>query len=240
MPTRASAVAPVAAAATLIAVLASGCGAVGRTTEGQVSQGEQLFTEKCASCHTLSAAGAQGRVGPNLDEAFDDVVAEGFEASTVRDVVRGQISYAVTDPPVRGVPGMPDQDELFPPCEEGESPEEDDCFADSDAAADSVAAYVAAAVYGATGGGQAGGGGAGGATDGESIFASAGCGTCHTLAAAGSTGTIGPDLDEAQPDEALAVERVTTGRGAMPAFEDRLSDEQIRAVARYVAENAGK
>jgi mono/diheme cytochrome c family protein len=72
---------------------------------------------------------------------------------------------------------------------------------------------------------------------GEAIFASAGCGGCHTLEAAGSSGTVGPNLDESQPDFELAVDRVTNGAGAMPAFEGQLSEQEIADVAAYVVEN---
>jgi mono/diheme cytochrome c family protein len=86
------------------------------------------------------------------------------------------------------------------------------------------------------------GGGAsveGDAAAGEAVYASAGCGGCHTLEAAGSTGTVGPNLDESQPDFELAVDRVTNGQGAMPAFEGQLSEQQIADVAAYVAESTG-
>ena len=79
-----------------------------------------------------------------------------------------------------------------------------------------------------------GGEGEGDAAAGESVFASAGCGGCHTLEAAGSSGQIGPNLDESKPDQALVVDRVTNGAGAMPAFEGQLDDEQIQNVAAYV------
>ncbi|HEU6446038.1 MAG TPA: c-type cytochrome [Gaiellaceae bacterium] len=79
----------------------------------------------------------------------------------------------------------------------------------------------------------------GGGADGAAIFESAGCGGCHTLEAAGSSGTSGPNLDELQPDKDRVVEQVTNGGGAMPAFGDRLSEEEIEAVATYVAESAG-
>ena len=75
---------------------------------------------------------------------------------------------------------------------------------------------------------------AGDATAGEAVFASAGCGGCHVLEAAGSSGSIGPNLDESQPDAALVVERVTNGMGAMPAFEGQLDEQQIQDVAAYV------
>ena len=53
------------------------------------------------------------------------------------------------------------------------------------------------------------------------MFASAGCGGCHTLAAAGATGNVGPSLDVSKPTEALVIDRVTNGKGAMPSFSDR-------------------
>ena len=80
----------------------------------------------------------------------------------------------------------------------------------------------------------------GGGTDGKAIFASAGCSGCHTLAAAGASGTVGPNLDEAKPSRELAIDRVTNGQGGMPSFKGQLSDAQIEAVATFVAENAGK
>jgi mono/diheme cytochrome c family protein len=73
---------------------------------------------------------------------------------------------------------------------------------------------------------------------GKEIFV-AQCGTCHTLADAGTSGTIGPNLDESQPDFELVVDRVTNGRGVMPAFEDQLSEQQIVDVSTYVSETAG-
>jgi len=76
---------------------------------------------------------------------------------------------------------------------------------------------------------------AGDAAAGEAVFASAGCGGCHTLEAAGSSGKVGPNLDDAQPNEALVVERVTNGMGVMPSFADQLSEKQIQDVAAYVA-----
>ena len=75
---------------------------------------------------------------------------------------------------------------------------------------------------------------AGDATAGEAVFASAGCGGCHVLEAAGASGTVGPNLDESKPDAALVVERVTNGMGAMPAFEGQLDEQQIEDVAAYV------
>ena len=87
------------------------------------------------------------------------------------------------------------------------------------------------------GGGTTGAEGAGDPAAGEAVFASAGCGGCHTLAAAGSGGTIGPNLDEASPSYDKVVERVTEGKGAMPSFADQLSEQQIQDVAAYVSQS---
>jgi mono/diheme cytochrome c family protein len=73
----------------------------------------------------------------------------------------------------------------------------------------------------------------GDATAGRKVFLSAGCSGCHTLKDAGSTGTVGPNLDDAKPPLSLVVERVTKGAGAMPSFKGQLSDKQIADVAAY-------
>ena len=73
---------------------------------------------------------------------------------------------------------------------------------------------------------------------GKSVFASAGCGACHTLGDAGAAGTVGPSLDEADPSSALVADRVRNGLGAMPSFAGRLTPEEIAAVAAYVASAA--
>jgi cytochrome c oxidase subunit 1 len=75
---------------------------------------------------------------------------------------------------------------------------------------------------------------------GKQVFATAGCGGCHTLKDAGAGGTIGPNLDQVKPQLALIVQRVTNGKGAMPSFKGQLTDAQIRAVATYVAAVAGR
>jgi uncharacterized membrane protein len=75
---------------------------------------------------------------------------------------------------------------------------------------------------------------------GRAVFASAGCGSCHALADAGASGTVGPSLDAAQPSRELVVERVESGRGAMPSFASELSQAEIEAVAAYVSSVAGK
>ncbi len=62
-----------------------------------------------------------------------------------------------------------------------------------------------------------------------------GCGSCHTFADAGTSGSIGPNLDDAAPSLDLALDRITNGQGAMPKFSDQLSSQQIADVAAYVS-----
>jgi cytochrome c553 len=76
---------------------------------------------------------------------------------------------------------------------------------------------------------------------GKAVFLGAsGCTGCHTLADAGSTGTVGPNLDDAMPSFELAYDRVTNGQGGMPSFGTSLTDQQRADVAAYVSSVAGK
>jgi cytochrome c6 len=81
----------------------------------------------------------------------------------------------------------------------------------------------ASAVYGS---GKRGGG--------ATVF-KANCGSCHTLSAAGTTGTVGPNLDNVSLSRAEVEAKVRTGGGAMPPFTGKLSGAQIKAVAAYVS-----
>ena len=74
---------------------------------------------------------------------------------------------------------------------------------------------------------------------GSSVYASGGCGGCHTLAAANSTGTVGPNLDQLKPDYQAVTAQVTNGGGAMPSFKSRLSTQQIADVSAYVVKSTG-
>ncbi len=81
--------------------------------------------------------------------------------------------------------------------------------------------------------------GQGDAAAGEAVFATAGCGSCHTLAAAGSTGNVGPNLDDVEPSFDKVVEVVTEGAPPMPAFgnDGLLDPQQIQDVAAYVSQS---
>ena len=99
------------------ALLAAGCGTGGISKgKADTAHGKQLFQERCGSCHTLADAGTQGKIGPNLDDAFSGPRREGFKESTIRNVVHGQVKYAIENPAgfVKGpnggelpAPGMP-------------------------------------------------------------------------------------------------------------------------------------
>ena len=89
------------------ALLAAGCGSVGFSEgTGDRTKGKELFTQKCGSCHTLADAGTKGQIGPNLDYAFLASRRDGLGESTIVQVVRGQIAYAITETST-GAPGMP-------------------------------------------------------------------------------------------------------------------------------------
>jgi mono/diheme cytochrome c family protein len=209
----------------VVALGVAGCGAVGRVTSGDTSEGKASFLKNCGTCHTLADAKTTGAVGPNLDDAFSSDKTQGFSEQTMADIVRGQIAYPEEPMPADLVRGSE---------------------------ANSVALYVAKCAgnptCGVTAANQAAAptttttpsSGGGGGPDGKQIFASAGCGGCHALGDAGATGNVGPDLDALKPSQARVAHQVEVGGGAMPAFKDRLSAAQIAAVAKYVSSVAGK
>lgn len=76
-------------------VALSGCAA--KDESGDVVAGKKLFVQHCGACHQLNRAGTKGTTGPNLDQAFQQSVKEGFGESAIRGVVKKQIEY-----PARG------------------------------------------------------------------------------------------------------------------------------------------
>jgi cbb3-type cytochrome c oxidase subunit III len=208
-----------------VALLASGCGTGGIAKGAQapdLTNGQKLFSATCGACHTLSAAGTSGTVGPNLDNSFAEARSEKYPENSIENVVldqirlgSGEIATYTTNKKFTVQTPMPAN------------------LVKGQAAID-VAAYVASVA------------GAGGYTvqgnlgsDGKSIF-KAKCASCHTLADAGSTGTVGPNLDQLKPGLSIVVHQVTVGGGVMPAFKGVLTDAQIQAVAKYVSSVAGK
>ena len=66
------------------------------------------------------------------------------------------------------------------------------------------------------------------------------CGTCHVLKTAGSTGNIGPNLDQLKPSMERIIYAVKNGIGIMQAWEGILTSEEIEAVAYYVFNSTNK
>lgn len=141
--------------------------------------GKQLFVAKCGFCHTLSHAQTSGTIGPNLDVAFRQDRADGIKSASIEGLIAFWIQYPNANP---------DSGAVMPPMlYKGQQ-------------AQDVAAYVAtvAAIPGQDTGALA--------TavqakvpvtpaSGKAVFTGPGtCGSCHTLAAAGTTGTVGPNL----------------------------------------------
>jgi mono/diheme cytochrome c family protein len=219
-------VAATSAGALLLAF--SGCGTGGYTSEGSQGAGKEYFIQACGGCHVLADAGTSGTIGPNLDDAFAQAREAGMTTATFTQVVAGQIRFPI-ETTSTGAPGMPGVDQTLPSCDDVEG--DAFCVDDQDRAVDDVATYVGAvAGTGVT---------AERPTDGKTIFTTS-CGSCHTLADAGTTGAVGPNLDDSRPSKELAVDRVTNGQGAMPSFADSLDAQQIEAVADYVASAAGR
>jgi mono/diheme cytochrome c family protein len=82
---------------------------------------------------------------------------------------------------------------------------------------------------------------------GQTEFTKAGCGACHTFAAARSRGTIGPDLDAPTLTVDQIVQQITQGGyvimgnaakkhypSAMAAFKGRLKSSEILNIAAFV------
>jgi mono/diheme cytochrome c family protein len=179
----------VAAAAAM--VLISGCTL--KHPSANIVAGKELFVAKCGACHTLRRAGTTTDIGPNLDDAFAQDRVDGVKSASIE----GLVNYWIQFPDTEGV--MPA--DLY----KGQQ-------------AQNVAAYVAAvaAVPGIDTGQLAQAGAVTGTTAaaGKQVFTGpGGCGSCHTLAAAGTTGTVGPNLDaRLRSDCALPASK--TARGA--------------------------
>ena len=206
-----------------LVVVASGCG----TTSADTTRGRILFVQKCGVCHTLAQAGTTAQVGPNLDSSLAAAREIGENSDTVEGIVKAQVENPrpVNDDPAVSMPA--------------------DIASGQDL--DDIAAYLGkyAGVPGAAPPEVEGGPGA-------QVFANNGCGGCHTLAAANSGGTTGPDLDEVLPgqgeaeiEESIVDPNAKIAQGypanVMPeTFKESIQPEELKELVEYLAENAGK
>lgn len=214
------------AAVAALALAASGCG----TSTADVEHGRVLFVQKCGVCHTMAQAGTTAQIGPDLDDAFAAARAAGEGGETVEGIVEAQVEFPRPSN---------DNSAASMPADVVEGQDLED-----------VAAYVGmyAGVPGAAPPKVPGGPGA-------QVFANNGCGGCHTLAAAGSGGVTGPNLDEflAPDDDAKAIEEMIVNPNAevvkgfppnvMPQnYGETLSKKELEDLVKYLVENtpAGK
>jgi cbb3-type cytochrome c oxidase subunit III len=198
------------------------CGTGGKVSASTDQQnGKRLFQQKCAGCHSLAAVGSSSPIGPNLDDAFAQARADGFKESAIANIVHDQIRFAGQYSTAQNNPNyltanMPTN------LVTGQDAEDVSAFVAANAGVQGF--VVAKAISG---------------TNGKSIF-QAKCASCHTLKDAGTTGTVGPNLDQVKPPFSVAQNQVTNGGAVMPAFKGVLTDAQIKAVAKYVSSVAGK
>ena len=207
-------------------VAASGCG----TTTADTARGRILFIQNCGTCHTLAEAGSSGQIGPNLDDAFASARESGQNSDTIEGIVKAQVEFPR---PENGDPAVSMPSDIVT----GQD-------------LDDVIAYVGsvAGVPGAAPPKVPGGPGA-------QVFASKGCGSCHTFAAANSGGVTGPNLDEAlAPDDTQAsIEEMIVDPNAEivpgypanvmpPNFGQELSKKELEQLVDFLIENspAGK
>jgi len=204
-----------------LVVAASGCG----TSTADPERGRTLFIQKCGVCHALAQAGTTAQIGPNLDDAFAAAREAGETGETVEGIVKDQVE--------------------FPRPSDGNSAVSMPADIVGGQDLDDVAAYVGlwAGVPGAAPPQVPGGPGA-------QVFANNGCGGCHTLAAAGSGGVTGPNLDQflAPDDNAASIEEMIVDPNAeivkgypanvMPAnYGQLLTPKELEDLIQYLIEN---
>jgi cbb3-type cytochrome c oxidase subunit III len=193
-----------------VTALLAGCGTGGKATSGDQQNGQKLFTGK-GQCGGCHTLAAAGTSG-TVGPNLDDA----FRADRQQGFKQSTIQNVVLDQ-----------------IREPSAPMPKNLVTGQDA--QDVAAYVAAV---AGQGGEAKPPSQLG-TDGKTIF-QAECSSCHTLKAANASGTIGPNLDQLKPSEAIAQHQVEFGGSVMPAFKGKLTAAQIKAVATFVSSSAGK
>lgn len=217
------------ASVAVLGAIVAGCGSTSSNSDpeklGFQDRGRQLFNANCGTCHVLAQAASTGTQGPNLDDAFATARAAGMDGDTIKGIVRAQVKRPqVVNGEALGVT-MPA-----------------DILSGNDL--EDVAAYVAA-VAGVPGIQPPKAPGEG---PGAQIYANNGCGSCHTLAAAQSAGTLGPNLDEVIPtlsdkeiEQSILDPGAVIAKGypnAMPSFEGKLSPEELKQLIEFLTSSA--
>jgi mono/diheme cytochrome c family protein len=195
--------------------------------DADLERGRTLFQSNCGTCHTLAEAGTGATVGPNLDASFAAARDVDMDQDTIEGIVQAQIEN-----PRTSNDEDPDYDKIFMPA---------NLVAGRDA--EDVAAYVAS-VAGVPGIEPPPLG------EPEQVFVEL-CGSCHTLAEAGTAGTTGPVLDEVLPgqDAEQVAESIRDPEaeispgfpgGVMPVFDDnRIPEENLQALVDYLLQSVG-
>jgi mono/diheme cytochrome c family protein len=192
--------------------------------KADLDNGQQLFTQKCGSCHTLTGAGTNGEVGPNLDYAFKQARTNGgFD----RDTFQGVVEYQIAHPR----PVDQQQTDVYMP---------QDLVTGEDAK--DVAAYVASV---------AGVPGIKPPVFAPPQFFASNCGGCHALAQAGTSGNTGPNLDEAlkgmsaqQISQSITEPNTVIAPGYRPNvmpqnFDQTLQPDQLQQLVAYLQQATG-
>lgn len=206
------------AVAAVAALAISGC----NKNSGDVNRGQQLFAQRCGTCHILAAANTQGQQGPNLDDAFAAARTRGMDNDTVAGVVKAQVE---SPRPSNGDPSV----SMPPELATGQD-------------LDDIAAFV---------GSVAGTGVKPPKLTPVQLFSSS-CGGCHTLAAAGTSGTTGPNLDQAlasmtpaQIEKSITDPNATIAKGFQagvmpPTFGQSIKPDDLKALVQYIYSSTHK
>jgi mono/diheme cytochrome c family protein len=191
--------------------------------EPNLDRGQQLFTQKCGTCHTLTGAGTNATVGPNLDYAFKEARENGQDPDTFEGVIKAQVENPR--------PADPQQTDTYMPADLVTGDDLND-----------VASYVASV---------AGVPGIKPPVFAPPQFFATNCGGCHILAQAGTTGTTGPNLDEAlqgmsatQISQSISDPNAVIAPGYQPNvmpqnFGQTLTPQQLQQLVAYLQQATG-
>ncbi|MGB0121761.1 MAG: c-type cytochrome [Solirubrobacterales bacterium] len=199
------------AASALSLIVLSGCTSESAPINGDFQdRGRQLFNAKCGTCHVMAAAASVGQQGPNLDTAFASAREIGMDDDTINGVVKAQVLHP--RPSEDNFPGVSMPADIVT----GNDLED-------------VAAYIAryAGVPGAKPPIAPGEG------PGAQVYANNGCGSCHILAAAESSGVVGPDLDEVIPGmskEQIKESIVDPNAKKTPGYENAVMPDRFSTI----------